>query len=215
MTKKSQLRRNSDAALAKKLGGRVPNATKSRENVARAWFQLNIVYNDSRTYLAKLGGHLLGYVAKPEVLMKMNQTNTITEFNAGCKELGVIANELGASLATLHARHVDRKGLCKTLEEVNEARLLFEAYDNFKMEVYSKAQPIITDLNRLFTDAVKAIMDGPTDVEFKEVPTKAPVESANKSFAEVCAALEPRASEMEKQLEEKEEGLASAVLQPN
>lgn len=179
MAKKSIARRNSDAALAQKLGGRVPNATKSRENVARAWFQLNIIYNDSRAYLAKIGGHLLHYVTHPEVIMKMDKNNTIGEFNQGCKEIGTIANELGAQLEAIHVRHADRTGLCKTLDDVNEARLLFEAYDGFKMDVYAKAQPIITELNRVYNAAVKQLVEGrekaiadgtlPTDVEFKEV----------------------------------------------
>lgn len=218
MTKKSQLRRNSDAALAKQLGRRAPSATKTREAIARAWFQLNITYNESRNYLAKIGGHLLHYVSAPEVIMKIDQMGNLAEFNSNCKEIGTVANALGLKLAELHSRHVNRKGLCKSLEDVNEARLLIEAYDAFKMEVYSVSQPIIAELNRIYNNAVKAIMAGPTDVEFKEVPP-------TKTFAEVADALEPQAAAMEATLKPNSalEVLGeitgypgtSAVLQPN
>lgn len=211
MTRKSQNRRQKDAAAAAANGGKLPNARVQREKSARCWYELKNVHARTVAYVNQLAQRMMQY-ANPIVLMKVAKNGDKERWDALNVTLQQRAGVAATDLEELWASHSDKTGLCHSVVELNQALKIFEAYQAFDMDFFATFSPIITELNEIFNKALKELLEAQDKLAAESVQNAQaklldPTVISDVNYAEVPAAPLPKPVE---DLEQPVGGVAKA-----
>jgi hypothetical protein len=177
MARKSASRRAKDAAAAQ-ASGKVVKPSVVREKTTRAWYELKIVHSRTQSYIEQLAQRMIQY-AHPVVLLKIAKNGDTDRFNELLKLLQEKAIVTGADFESLWNLHKDKKKLCLSVKELEEAHRVFDLYQAFDTDFFTTYSGIITDLNEIFNKALKQLLDA------KDELAQETIESAQAKMADV------------------------------
>ncbi len=164
MTRKSASRRAADAARAKASGGKLPSARVVREKSTRAWYELKTIHARSQAYIQQLAERVQQYM-NPIVIMKIDKNGDKARFDELLKDLTTNAMKTGVEFAALWDMHKDKKKLCLSAIELEQAMRVGEMYQAFDTDFYLTFSPIINELNAIFNKALKMLLDAKEELE--------------------------------------------------
>lgn len=164
MTRKSASRRAADAERAKANGGKLPSARVVREKTTRAWYELKTIHARSQAYIQQLAERVQQYM-NPIVIMKVDKNGDKARFNELLVQLNTQAKKTGVEFEALWDMHKDKKKLCLSTAELEQAMRVGEMYQAFDTDFYLTFSPIINELNAIFNKALKMLLDAKEELE--------------------------------------------------
>jgi hypothetical protein len=166
MTKKSQSRRNKDATLNAQMGisGKAPKM--NREKSSRCWYELKTVHMRSAGYLGR-AAELMQQYGNPVVLVKIAKNGDGARFNELQMSIPTLMQRVGEQFEALWDSHKDKKKLCLSYTELQDAFRIFEAYQVFDTDFFTTFQPIISELNDIFNKALNQLLEAQEELSAK------------------------------------------------
>jgi len=158
MALKSAGRRQRDAERRAALGITGKKKTFDREKSSRCWYQLKEVHMRSQKNILKLA-ELFAQYNHPVVLAKIAKNGEEAQFIELQAKIQPATENIGKDFEALWASHGDKRKLCLSYEELQQAFRIFEAYQAFDIDLFNTFQPIIAGLNAIYNKALKQLLD--------------------------------------------------------
>lgn len=156
MTEKSKQRRMKDAQARNAIGGN-KNTKFNREKASRSWYELKIVHAKTQSYMEQLGKQMEQYL-NPLVLLRIARHGKSERFIELQKQIQSKAPEFMTRFEELYKKHEDKKKLCLSLKELEEAMNIMQQYDTFNLDFFNAFKEIIDELNTIFNTALKELI---------------------------------------------------------
>lgn len=183
MTAKSNARRQRDRQALEKSGVKKKQSF-NREKSSRCWYELKEVHMRSARNFEKTA-RLFGQYNNPAVLAQIARNGDDARF----QDLQLLVQSkvpaLTKDFQDLYDQHKDKKKLCLSYNELQEAFKIFEAYQAFDTDFFLAIEPIVNELNSLFNKALGQLLeaDGKPGVDVTQLtgldrPTNVPVEES-------------------------------------
>lgn len=166
MTRKSASRRDADRKRAEQNGGKKVVARVNREKSSRAWYELNIVHARSQAYIQRLAEHMRKYV-NPPVHLKIASNGDAPAWKELNASLNTNSEAFAKRFADLYDSHKDKKKLCLSLVELEQAMAIHNEYEKFDTDFFTTFQPIISGMNEIFNKALKQLLDAQDELAKK------------------------------------------------
>lgn len=166
MTQKSASRRQRDANRRAEMGITSGKKTFDREKTSRCWYQLKEVHGRSQRSIEKLA-ELIAQYNHPVVLMKIAKNGDEAAFNAVQAKIPPAVAEMAKVFQELWDSHADKKKLCLSFEELQQAFRIFEAYQTFDIDLFNTFQPIIGELNVIYNKALGQLLEAQDELKLK------------------------------------------------
>lgn len=161
MTKKSDSRLARDAKRREQLGI-TPKVRIDREKNSRSWYELKMTHKKSQDYIERTA-KLFGQYNNAKVILQIVRNGKQDRWNELQKLVQEKMEVFGPRFKALWDSHKDKRKLCLSFTELTQAFQIFEAYQVFNMDFYNEFEPIIAELNEIFNEALKQLLDGETD----------------------------------------------------
>jgi hypothetical protein len=158
MTAKSDSRRARDAKARAAAGGKLPSARVQREKFTRCWYELKTVHARSQNYIEQLGNRMRQYM-HGLVLLKIAKNGDKERFDALLVQIQELAPATAAEFQSLWEMHGDKKKLCLSMTEFEQAMAIFDKYQAFDIDFFNTYQPIISELNQIFNKALGQLLE--------------------------------------------------------
>lgn len=166
MTQKSASRRQRDANRRAQMGIASGKKTFDREKTSRCWYQLKEVHSRSQRSIEKLA-ELIAQYNHPVVLMKIAKNGDQAAFNAIQAKIPPAVEAMAKDFQALWDSHADKRKLCLSFEELQQAFRIFEAYQTFDIDLFNTFQPIIGELNVIYNKALSQLLEAQDELKLK------------------------------------------------
>lgn len=158
MTTKSKSRRERDAQLRLKAGGKIVNKRQSREKTALAWYELKNTHAASQRYIIDLGERMKQYV-NVTVLAKIIKNGDKDRFDSLFNQIIEATKVTMVEFEALWNSHKDKKERCHSMKDVEAAMVIFGNYEKFDTDFFTTYQPLISELNLIFNKALRELLE--------------------------------------------------------